>query len=84
MVVAVEDGKDVAVAENPLVVEKETIMVETVAKETPLAVVVAEAMVSPLNHNTRPNPCAIGVEWVTIGLKHVGLPNILLTFTKRV
>ena len=63
--VAVEDGKDVAVVEALLAADEETnmveIMVETVAKETRLAVVMVEAVVLPLNRNTRPNPCAIGV-----------------------
>ena len=82
---AVDDGKDVAVATTMLMaVDKVTIMDAAVVINPILAVVEAEAVVSPLNHKTRPNLCAIGVEWVTIGLKHVGLPNILLTFTKRV
>ena len=79
--VVVENGMDV-------VVEAETRLVE--AKVTHMAVApmeavdMAETVVHLSSHKTRPNPCAIGVEWVTIGLRHVGLPNISLTSTKRV
>ena len=74
--VVVENGMDVVVeAETHMAVAKETLME---------AVVMAEAVVHHLNHKTRPNPCAIDVVWIIIGLRHVGLPNISLTSTKRV
>ena len=79
--VVVENGMDV-------VVETETRLVE--AKATHMAVApmeavdMAKAVVHLSSHKTRPNPCAIDVVWIIIGLRHVGLPNISLTSTKRV
>ena len=82
--VVVENGMDVVVeAETRLVKAEVTHM--AVAKETFMeAVVMAEAVVHHLNHKTQPNPCAIDVVWIIIGPRHVGLPNISLTSTKRV
>ena len=82
MAVAVVDGEDVAVA-NTVHMATGITMAEAVGINLIQAVVEAEAVVF-LNHNTRPNQCAIGVEWITIGLRHVGLPDIFVTSIKRV
>ena len=54
----------------------------TVVVVLAMAVVEAEAVVS-LNHHTRPNQYATGVEWITIGQRIVGLRDIFVTSIKR-
>ena len=78
---AMVDGKDVAVATiiHPAVGTTITVVVDPI-----LAMVEGEEAVVLLNHNTRPNQCAIDEEWGTIGLRYIGLPNIVVTSIKRV
>ena len=80
--VAVGDGKDVVVAKIILVEAEANITLMAVAPME--AVDMAEAVLHLSSHITRPNSCAIDVVWIIIGLRHVGLPNISLTSTKRV
>ena len=79
--VVVENGMNV-------VVETETRLVEAKATHMVVApmeaVDMAEAVVHLSSHKTQPNLCVIDVVWIIIGLRHVGLPNISLTSTKRV
>ena len=83
-VVVVENGMEVVVETETRLVEAEATHM-AVAKDTLMeAEDMAEAVVHLSSHKTRPNPCAIDVVWIIIGLRHVGLPNISLTSTKRV
>ena len=76
--VVVENGMDVVVETKTRLVEaKATHM--AVAKETLMeAAVMAEAVVHHLSHKTRPNPCAIDVVWIIIGLRMFGFIKVTI------